>query len=342
MAEVILKMDDLNEENQSSFYEVYKFCKGLQIFPSFGVIGSSLVKGSNGYISKLTEMKEYGVELWNHGFYHVVEEFSKNSYEQQKDSIKKTQDAFEKKLGYIPCTFGAPYNRGTENTVNVLKRNFREIENYFFLVDAKEGAIAKQLLSRCNCERVAGDIDIEYFEKEYTRLKYANYFVVQFHPGKWKNKDFELFKKIIYRLLADGNTIVTPSMLQRTSIAINHQYEIKVNEFFRAHKKIFLYGAGEVGRELYKYLNKNKKQVEGYIVSDGQEQTDTVCGLHVIWFEEFCKRYKNDNVGIIVAGSGKFLNDIALYVGDVAEKIWMEFLDEEYDRFIDYIRLMVT
>lgn len=342
MAEVILKMDDLNEENQMSFYEVYKICRELRIYPAFGIIGSSLLDGSSEYITKLIEMKEYGIELWNHGFYHVIEEFSKNSYEQQKESIKKTQDAFEQKLGYLPCTFGAPYNRGGENTVKVLKENFSEIKNYFFLVDAENDSVEKLLLSRCNSERVAGTIDMDYFIKEYSRLKDADYFVIQFHPGKWKRNDYRLFRTIVHKLLLDGHSVVTPIMLKKRNIVNNPCYEREVDNFFRTHKKVYLYGAGEVGRELYKYLNKNHKQIAGYVVSDGQEFVNAVCGLEVIYFEEFCKRYGNEDVGIIVAGSGKFLNDIVQYVGNEAGRIWKDFWDEEYDRFIDYVRLAIT
>lgn len=342
MADVILKMDDLNEESWASFYRVYKMCRQLQVSPSFGAIGSSVKKGSKAYISSLVEMRKNGVELWNHGFHHVIEEFSKNSYEEQKESIRKTQDAFLEKLGYAPITFGSPYNNGKETTVKVLKENFCEIKNYFFMVDGGEKPIAKQLLSRCNCERVAGDIDLDYFEKEYNRLKNADYFVIQSHPGKWKEKDYQLFERMVKKLLSDKNTIVTPEELEISNISVNSMYRSQIALFFETHKEIFLYGAGEVGRELYKYFYINNKQIAGYIVSDGQECANTVCGQPVIYFKDFCEKYQNENVGIIVAGSGKFLSDIRSYVGHVAEKIWVEFTDEEYDRFIDYVRLVVT
>ncbi len=345
MSYIVLKFDDLTEKNIDIFRVVWKYCSDKNIPVSFGLIGNSLYHNlSSEYIMLLKAMKREGIELWNHGFIHSVGEFSESTYNQQHDSIRSTQLLMKEYLGESAITFGSPHNNSTETTVKVLRDEFPEIENYYFMVDAGGVSGARQLVMRCNYEIETGVVDLDFFHKEYERIKKYPYFVMQGHPSFWREEDFGRFKKILDILIEDKNKFVTSEELSKIDISGFHQmfsdvWSNDILEFTAGYDKTVLYGAGEIGREIYRFLRMKGIKPDAFVVSDGHKTFTEICGTPVYSMTEV-KKYMHE-FAVIPALLEKNHRSIfrAKEFEDVS--IWKP-QNGTYNEFIDYIRYVVS
>lgn len=252
MAYIIMKYDDLTVENLAAFARVADFSIQGGYPIAMGLVGQSLAQGSSFYKNKLKEWSQAGIEIWNHGYVHTMEEFSSASYEQQCQSIVNTQKLMKSELGVSAVTFGSPHNNSTETTIRALKDVAPEIKNYLFAVDGTAISDARQMLVRCDMEITTGNIDFDFFKKNYEALKDFPYMVIQGHPSFWAAQDLEQNEKIIVYLRNQGNIFVTPCNLPdcggvETSESKEHDVAGELLDFAAAHEKIALYGAGEIG-----------------------------------------------------------------------------------------------
>lgn len=345
MSYIVLKFDDLKEKTCESFNMVYDYCLGKHIAVCFGLIGSSLNdKLSDEYIKSLKRMQEGGTELWNHGFVHSEQEFSQARHDRQVESIRDTQLLMDKYLGYSAATFGSPHNNSTETTVKVLRDEFPEIENYFFMADAGGLSDARQFVMRCNYEIETGSVDFDYFKHEYERIRKYPYFVMQGHPSFWKPDDFERFKKILDMLLSDGNTFVTAKELSQIDISgfkheLSKRWEEDLSAFFVANEKVVLYGAGEIGREVYSFMRMKHIKPDAFVVSDGQKSFTEICETPVYSFTE-ARNYLGEFAIIptLLGKNHKTVFDKKEFEGI---SIW-NLQNGTYDEFIDYVRYFVS
>ena len=340
MSYIILKFDDLSEETLESFKVAQKICDNYGAVSCFGLVGSSLLNPSEKYVSELRAIDKSGVEIWNHGYHHTDEEFSKEGYEEQKTSIVATQQLMKKHLGKTATTFGSPHNNSTELTIQVLAENAPEINNYLFMADGAGRTNARQLVMRCNYEIKTGLIDLDYFRKEYNRIKKYPFFVMQGHPSFWGEGDFERFDEMLNILVKDGNSFITVEELGKISFPeyMDHTLEVEIDSlerFWESHSQIYFYGAGEIGREVLRYMSIREKKPSGFVVSDGRRTFNDVCGIPVYELKEIVN---NKDVGIIPTIIGKthkeVFSDKALDDIDV----WGASQPEFYDQIIDYIR----
>ena len=354
MAYIILKFDDLDDQTLPSFYSLYEYCKERNIPVCYGLIGKSLESPSKEYLSALLEMKFGGVELWNHGYYHSEAEFSSESAKTQKESIQATQDLMMKHLGEAATCFGSPHNNSTEKTVGVLREYFPEIKNYFFMVDGKGLSKAHQLIMRCNYEIKTGVVDLDFFREEYDRIKEYPYFVMQGHPSFWRDVDYENFKKLLDVLIEDRNKFVTAEQLY--SVDISGEYGDSAKElcddvigFCNNHSRVAFYGAGEIGRETYRFMRMNAVEPNAFLVSDGHKDVEEVCDVPVFTISEknseLIERDEDGTMkyGIIPTVLGKLHKEIFDRTEFEEYDIWRpEGGKESYDRFVDYVRYKVS
>lgn len=338
MSYIILKFDDLSEETLDDFKRAKAICDKHGAVACFGLVGGSLSNPSTQYVSELRKLDDDGVEIWNHGYFHTEEEFSVCTYEQQLESIQKTQSNIEKYLGKPATTFGSPHNNSTEMTVKVLAENFPEISNYFFMADGEGRSKAKQLVMRCNYEIKTGLIDLDFFQKEYDRIKRYPYFVMQGHPSFWGEDDFERFDKMLEILAGDGNSFVTAEGLRKCDISSVQDKEMEhhigqIESFIKVRNKIYFYGAGEIGREVFRYFSNKGIKPYGFVVSDGHKTISELCGLPVFELKEVATES-----GIIPTVLGRTHSKI--FTDAILEKydIWMPESTDIYDEIIDYIR----
>ena len=354
MAYIILKFDDLDDQTLPSFYSLYEYCKERNIPVCYGLIGKSLESPSKEYLCALLEMKFGGVELWNHGYYHSEAEFSSESAKTQKESIQATQDLMMKHLGEAATCFGSPHNNSTEKTVGVLREYFPEIKNYFFMVDGKGLSKAHQLIMRCNYEIKTGVVDLDSFREEYDRIKEYPYFVMQGHPSFWRDVDYENLKKLLDVLIDDGNTFVTAEQLYNEDMPEEAGDSANgicadVIDFCNNHSSVAFYGAGEIGRETYRFMNLNDVKPDAFLVSDGHKDVDEVCDVPVFTISEKnsylikCDEAGKKKCGIIPTVLGKLHKEIFDRPEFEEYDIWRpEGGKESYDRLVDYIRYKVS
>ena len=291
MSYIILKFDDLSEETLDDFKRAKSICDKHGAVACFGLVGKSLSNPSSEYISEIKKLVDDGVEIWNHGYFHTEEEFSVCTYDEQLESIRRTQMNMEKYLGKLAATFGSPHNNSTELTVKVLAENFPEIRNYFFIADGEGRSKARQLVMRCNYEIQTGLIDLDFFQREYNRIKKYPYFVMQGHPSFWEEDDFKRFDEMLGILAADGNVFVTAEGLSTcdTGDAQDKKMEheiANISAFINEHNKTYFYGAGEIGREVYRYFSYKGIKPDGFVVSDGYRNISELCGLPVLELKE--------------------------------------------------------
>lgn len=292
MSFIIMKYDDLSCETYDSFERVANYVMRNNYSVSMGLIGKSLEIHNSFFVEQIKIWSTNGIEIWNHGYYHTSKEFSSSSIEEQRTSILRTQELMKKKLGIETITFGSPHNNSTETTIKILCQVAPEIKNYLFAVDGQCQTKARQLLVRCNMEIKTGNIDWNYFIYNYNLLKDLPYFIIQGHPSYWGESDFLLNKRILNFLQDEGHEFVVPSMLKESfdySIYENEMLD-SLEEFAKsANGKLALFGAGQIGREIFRYLS-NCCGVKPtlFVVSDKNRINEiTICGTKVVSYDEF-------------------------------------------------------
>lgn len=343
MSYIILKFDDLDENTVESFKKAQAICDKHNAVSCFGLIGRSLENPSEEYVSSLRGMIESGVELWNHGYYHTKKEFSECTYQQQKESIEATQLLMKKHLGAVATTFGSPHNNSTEKTIQVLADHFPEIQNRFFMADGEGRSDARSLLMRCNYEIRTGEVDLGFFDREYERIKEYPFFVMQGHPSFWKDEDANRFDEILGILTDDRNEFVTAEGLRSVIFPgyMDSSLDGVINDaeaFFVRNKETYYYGAGEIGREVFRFFDKKGLRPDGFIVSDGHRMMPDVCGISVYELSEVCER---KDVGIIPTILGRSHESVFSDTRFENMDVWMPETKNLYDRMIDYIRFVL-
>ena len=345
MSYIILKYDDLNIENLTAFQKAWCQCKSYKAVPSFGLIGDSLLEPGEDYLNALKKMISDGVEIWNHGYFHGENEFSTRSYLEQKESVESTQFLMKKHLGKAAATFGAPHNNSTEKTVSVLHDNFPEIHNYLYMADGESRTKARQLIVRCNYESKPGVIDLDLFSKEYGRIKDYPYFVMQGHPGIWTEDDFKKHEIILKRIVDDRHVIVTPEKLLRIELPVftverAALWDDELSDFFVSHKTVVCYGAGEIGREVYRYLHSRNLQPDAFVVSAGNRMEAEVCHVPVFELSELNQRFPD--CGVILTLLGRLHGEILSQPELSGPDIWRADSTLDYERFIDHVRYDIS
>lgn len=346
MSYIIMKYDDLLPETYDDFNRVAQYSIQHQLPVSMGVIGKGLEEDNVLYKENLKFWMKNNIELWNHGYFHTLAEFSSATYQQQCQSIANTQRLMKSELGKAAATFGSPHNNSTETTIHALRDTAPEIKDYLFAVDGSQSSNARQLLIRCDMETTTGVIDFAFFKKNYKALRGFPYMVIQGHPSFWKEKDFLLNEQILQYLYNEGNVFITPdkfSELIWNNISDENGQDCieELITFAKEHKKVALYGAGEIGRELYCFLCSKNILPEMYIVSDDQKiNEEKICGIPVVRISQFL--YESSEYGIILALMPKFHPEITKLLENKKIEYFPMKEANKYMYFINYIREVIS
>ena len=246
---IILKLDDLGASNIAGFQKVADECASLGVKCSFGVIANRTMAGTkpsdyqnnaNGVFSKMREWYQQGIEIWNHGYYHVREEFSTNTYEQQLADFKSAQNLIKEATGITMTAFGSPFNNSTAETQKMIYENFPEIKVVMFAPNTDNvNPNSLYLNDRVNLEKDTGVIyDSGIAIADYEAKKTADCLVLQGHPASWSDESYENFRKIIEHMKADGCTFMTPSEyagverlpLSEPTLTFEDKIEVRINK----------------------------------------------------------------------------------------------------------------
>ncbi len=344
MSYILMKYDDLSVESLDDFSRVADFSLNTGRPVSMGIVGRSLAEGGAPFKNQVREWWEKGIEIWNHGYFHTSEEFSSASYEQQCQSIINTQRLMKSELGRSAVTFGSPHNNSTETTIRALSEVAPEIQNYLFAVDGTSVSSARQLLVRCDMEITTGVIDIDFLKKNYCALRDFPYMVIQGHPSFWSEEAFARNEKVMDYLENEGNIFVTPCGLPEYKTEGESLTDSSpagaLLEFVAEHEKIALYGAGEIGREWYRFLRSKFIVMDAFIVSDGQKIPEQeICTLPVVPFSQYCAQ---GGEGIIVAMMPGFHSEIEKVLRDGKTDYFCPDNKEDYMKLVHYVRRQIS
>lgn len=86
-----------------------------------------------------------------------------------------------------------------------------------------------------------------------------------------------------------------------------HKDREEVRSFCGRHKKIYIYGAGNVSGLICRYLEEERLKIDGIIVTDGHKVNDTFCGIKIY---ELSQIRIDEDTGIILGVGVKNQKDI--------------------------------
>jgi len=223
---VVLKLDDLSvhpkkpESNVDPRWDrVLKDLESRNIKASIGVICQGLENDCPKLEAWVKALHEKGnIEFWCHGYTHKeiksddgkssIQEFKGVSLEEQVETLKKCQEAAQKRFGFKFAAFGSPFNGADANTPKALAQ-FPEIKVWFF---GKRGPDTKQfVLDRpVDMENPTLKPDFEKFKAKFETLKGCKVITLQGHPPAWTDERFAEFEKVLDYLVARNAKFVTP------------------------------------------------------------------------------------------------------------------------------------
>lgn len=213
---VILKMDDLSEINPN-VRKLDKIVDKEKIKVTWGVIGADLNIMPDDDVKWIIEKQKSGYyQFWNHGYTHSMNpcEFKGATIDEQRDSLKRTQDLGKSKLGITFTAFGSPGNAIDENSAKALDF-FPEITTWFFgLPDCNEKNILEQNMV---LESRVGHVDFKNLKYNFEKNdSNTDIITLQGHPNLWNRSNFLEFIKIVKYLKKQGCTFVLPEEIFET------------------------------------------------------------------------------------------------------------------------------
>lgn len=192
---IIVKADDLYDFTQGMKKFVdYSFKQNLKI--NLGMIGKSLENPSKQYMQWLKKILQSGnVELFNHGYLHGRPlELCGPSFEDQKQSILKTQNIVKEKLGVTIHAIGTPENEKDDNTLKAVEA-ISDINTWYFGHENYSKYLYKREI---------------YLEKPFpvpsfnhildgfiSKSKNLDVVVLECHPQLWYKNEWNIFYQII-------------------------------------------------------------------------------------------------------------------------------------------------
>lgn len=208
---VILKLDDLKSTNYPLFQNIADYVKEIGIKASFGVIGNSLEDDGQkqAYYDAIKNWDKNGIEIWHHGYEHVITEYNASPFESQMQSFGKTVNLLKEKTEINVRSFGSPYNNSDSTTVQVLNQ-FPGVKVKMLARDPQEEGKQLNLNTRADMETEPGVVDYNTFVSNYMSYKRSPYIVLQGHPGMWDSHSVSEFKKIVDFLLSENVEFLTP------------------------------------------------------------------------------------------------------------------------------------
>ncbi len=218
---VILKLDDLSVRNgRCACLPTMNWLFDNGIPSSFGIIpakcDSTLYGTLEKFILNHRDSPAPIIEFWHHGLDHSRVEFKDNPYEFQSEHFDKADSLVLAHTGIRMKTFGAPYNQVDGNTVKAITKNPDYRYVFFVPEELFVGTDLVLLNDRVNMENGTGNVDFEFFRKNYLEAKdrLKDYMVLQCHPNNWSEEKLNEFRSIVRFLMDEGCEFILPSQYE--------------------------------------------------------------------------------------------------------------------------------
>jgi peptidoglycan/xylan/chitin deacetylase (PgdA/CDA1 family) len=219
---IVLKLDDLKPASgggvSPQWLRAAEFAKEKNIKISIGIIAQGLEGECPVLVQWIQEQNAAKrIEFWNHGWDHaagekLIREFSGQPYEHQKDHLTRANTIARQKLGFPFESFGAPFNATDAVTVRVLAED-PDIKVWIY-GDSKNPAGKTVLRNSAVTIETRARPDFEAFLEAYAHNRGADLFVMQGHPGGWKDDNFEQFRMMVEYLISQQAQFVFPRDLK--------------------------------------------------------------------------------------------------------------------------------
>lgn len=232
---VILKLDDfkLNRGQVPPVWrQVADLCAARGLKAGFGVIAGSLRDATPEAVQWMQEQRASGrIEFWFHGWDHATHEvegqqqaaeFSRRSYEEQRQRFADSQKLAQEKLGFAFQTFGPP-GGGTTGSFDpaTLRAVAQEPEMRVVLYPQPLDDAARQLEGEgrvrvwdrvwlANLEAQVGVPYCKALQVGIASNPQRPYFVLQGHPPMWSGARWDEFLRIIDYLVGQKAVFMTP------------------------------------------------------------------------------------------------------------------------------------
>ena len=215
---VILKADDLGETT-ANWNRFMKIIEDDSICAGIGVIANNVkTESSKIEIQRESALKQKNnfsiIEFWNHGYDHSKirgkTEFDGTDFDFQMNHIQKAQKFFTDSLHLSSHCFGAPFNRTTHITDEVLK-SFPEINIWQCYEDIEkqhhsEWKDPDKKIIKSEDQHILLNVNYLYYHgfpidnilNNYEKDKNKPYILIQIHPAVWNDKNFDSFEKLIH------------------------------------------------------------------------------------------------------------------------------------------------
>ena len=217
---IILKLDDVVGPPSPAWQRITEFLRTSRIKASYGIIGYSLEEDRPEYFDWIKDLHRSGqIEFWNHGYRNrqgsdKSGEFE-GSYEEQKNSLERTQKLAREKLGIELKAFGPHWSGTNEGTVRALEE-IPEITMWFY---GPKESTSKFVFPRfLTLENPTHHPDFEKFKSAYEGVGTGEKcLALQGHPNSWNPERWDSFVKIIDFLKSKGCVFMTPSEYRATA-----------------------------------------------------------------------------------------------------------------------------
>jgi len=215
---IVLKLDDLKPTAgggvSPQWQRVVDFAREKDIKVSIGVIAQGLEGDCPDLVKWIQEHNAAKhIEFWNHGWDHaagekLIREFSGQPYEHQKDHMTRANKIARSKLGFPFESFGAPFNATDASTLRVLQED-PDIKVWIY-GDMKNPAGKTVLPNGAVTIETRARPDFAAFLEAYAHNRGSDVFVMQGHPGGWKDDNFEQFRLMVEFLISQDAQFVLP------------------------------------------------------------------------------------------------------------------------------------
>ena len=219
---IILKMDDLEYKSADFAQKWQRYVdtvRSYNIRSGLGVILDHISESPQLFKDSLSSWHASSIfEIWHHGWDHRrlnlppdsanEGEFSGTSYAYQKAHLENGIATARQELGIELFSFGAPYNKTDETFTRVLSES-ESIKVWIYCNDRSFPGLCLVRGRSNKLESSTGVVSFSSFLNGYN----ANtnpYLILQGHPGKWDDRSFQEFEKVIDFLKKRGHRFVLP------------------------------------------------------------------------------------------------------------------------------------
>ncbi len=218
---IILKLDDFHDGNAHKFKPFIQMANEENVPVSLGAIVGWSAESRADFWDLIKEWTDEGHELWCHGWNHNSDEKGSefagtHTYDEMKESMRLCLDRVKRMTDYDMTCFGAPGNNISDTCVEMINKEFPQIETVFFNTRASIPINAVEMNYRFNTVDGAS-FTVENFKDTYNPD--AECAVIQLHPSNFTGTDSdgtaydytENFRSVIRYFKDEGCTFMTPS-----------------------------------------------------------------------------------------------------------------------------------